>query len=310
MNHAAEIRKLLQGDVTENDPLSRHTWYQIGGPADLYCVPATIDDIVQLVDYCRRHQLPFMVLGKGSNLLVSDRGYRGVVMDLSKACAVTRFAETHVQAGTGVYMPKLVMDCEREGLAGIEMFAGIPGTLGGALKMNAGCHGREMADVVSKVTLLQHGRLDTLDRSDIAFEYRHVSTFDDETLVLLSADLQLQRDNPEELAARRKEYMKKRQQTQPINLPSSGSVFKNPPGQHAGRLIESCDLKGMRIGGAAVSDKHANFIVNEREATAQDVFEIIRRVRQAVFTTHQVWLELEVKLVGFTEDELNFVGQS
>lgn len=308
MNHAAEIRKIHKGAVEENAPLSNHTWYQIGGPADVYCVPESTDDLIQLADYCARHGLSYFVLGKGSNLLVSDAGYRGVILDLSKACSDTRFEGNRVTVGTGVTMPKLVLECEKNALAGVEMFAGIPGTVGGALKMNAGCHGREMADVVDTVTLFRNGTLTSLPRRDIQFEYRHVATFDDERIVLLSADLQLEPGDPETLAARRREFMKKRQQTQPINLPSSGSVFKNPPGQYAAQLIESCDLKGMRIGGAAVSEKHANFIVNENHATARDVFEIIRRVRQAVFTTHRVSLELEVKLVGFTEDELNVVG--
>jgi UDP-N-acetylmuramate dehydrogenase len=310
VNLEDEIRKVEKGDVFTHEPLSRHTWYAIGGPADFYCVPADLDDLRALVRVCRSANVGYFVLGKGSNLLVSDAGLRGVVINLSTSCSTTELAETIVKAGAGVYIPKLVLECERVGLAGIEMFAGIPGTVGGALKMNAGCHGREMYDVVRSVDVLKEDAVVTLKKDEIDYAYRRVPTFDDETIVICGAALQLSEDDPGAIAERRKAYMKRRQMTQPINLPSSGSVFKNPPGDHAARLIEQCGLKGFRIGGAVVSDKHANFIVNEGGATALDVYDIIRHVRATVHRESGVVLELEVKLVGFTSDELNAVGQS
>lgn len=283
----------------------QRTWYQIGGPCDFYCLPKDVDELKRLLDYTYENKKEFFIHGKGSNLLISDSGIRGFVIDLTEACSFIRWNENEVTVGAGYYMPKFVLECEKAGLGGIEMFAGIPGTLGGAIKMNAGCHGREIFDVLTEVTILKHGRIETLPKDRIEFAYRHVQTFDDPGTVILSGTVKLEKTDTVQLAERRKEFMKKRQQTQPINLPSSGSVFKNPKNDHAARLIDQSGLKGYRIGGAAVSFKHANFIVNEGHAKASDVLQVIKHIKKTVFEKFGVSLELEVKLVGFAPSEIN-----
>ena len=300
-----QIRNNIQGQILQAEPLHQHTWYRIGGPCDLYCIPQSIPDLHTLVQMCRDANIPFFVLGKGSNLLVSDEGLRGVVLNLSSCCLDLEFNGNQLHVGAGWYMPKLVLECEKRGLGGIERFAGIPGTVGGALKMNAGCHGREMYDVVHDVTFLQNGETQIAVKNELEVEYRHVRTFDDASTVILSSTWTMTPESPDRLSEARKQYMKKRQETQPINLPSSGSVFRNPSGDHAARLIETAGLKGHSVGGAAISDKHANFIVNVNRATANDVLELMKKARHEVFEKFGVLLELEVKLVGFETDEIS-----
>lgn len=304
MQNTDDIKQIFKGDIFENEPLSRHTWYQIGGPCDFYCIPEDIDNLKGLIGYCEKNRYDYFIHGKGSNLLIGDNGIRGFVIDVSKACSFTKTEKSIITAGAGVYMPKLVLECEKLGLGGIEMFAGIPGSVGGAIKMNAGCHGKEIFDVLTAVTVMKHGSTATMHKDQIEFGYRHVKTFDDPSMVILSGTMQLEYTDVEILSERRKEFMKKRQQTQPINLPSSGSVFKNPRNDHAARLIDQCGLKGFKIGHASVSTKHANFIVNEGDAGATDVLQIIKTIKETVFKRFGVALELEVKLVGFSQDEL------
>jgi UDP-N-acetylmuramate dehydrogenase len=299
-----KIKAFFKGSIFENEPLSRRTWYQIGGPSEYYCIPRDIDDLKQLIGYCEERDTNFFIHGKGSNLLISDHGIRGFVIELTEACSFIKLEDLRVEVGAGFYMPKLVLECEKAGLGGIEMFAGIPGTVGGAIKMNAGCHGKEMFDVLTHVKEIKHGVIRTLTKEQIEFEYRHVKTFDDPAAVILSGTMELERVDTNILSERRKEFMKKRQQTQPIHLPSSGSVFKNPKNDHAARLIDQCGLKGFKIGNASVSTKHANFIVNEGGAKASDVLQIMKHVKKTVYDKFGVTLELEVKLVGFDPAEL------
>lgn len=305
MSETEQIKAFFKGAIFENEWLSKHTWYQIGGPCDHYCVPNDVEELRKLIDHCEQNQRTYFIHGKGSNLLISDNGIKGFVIDLSQACSLIKMDGSNVSVGAGFYMPKLVLECEKSGLGGIEMFAGIPGSVGGAIKMNAGCHGKEIFDVLTEVTVLHHGRIESFPKERIEFGYRYVKTFDDPSMIVLSGTMQLERTDGNLLAERRKEFMKKRQQTQPINLPSSGSVFKNPKNDHAARLIDQCGLKGYRVGHAAVSEKHANFIVNEGGAKASDVLAVMKHVKSTVFNKFGVALELEVKLVGFTQNELS-----
>lgn len=305
MKTTEDIRSGFRGRWTENVLLSDKTWYKIGGPCIAWCEPDDIEDLKYLLRMCKKNDIGFFVHGKGSNLLVSDRGISGIVIDLEKACSFTQFEKTQVTVGAGVYMPKLVLECERQGLAGIEMFAGIPGTVGGAIRMNAGCHGKEMFDVLTEVTTLEDDVLVTRSKSDVRYAYRHVETLEKPDTVIVSGKMVLEYGDKEVLTEKRKAYMEKRRLTQPINLPSSGSVFKNPAGHHAARLIEEAGLKGFRIGGASVSEKHANFIVNEGKAKAADVLEIIKHIRQTIAQRNGIRLETEVKFVGFNHEELD-----
>jgi UDP-N-acetylmuramate dehydrogenase len=303
-----EIKSFFKGEVLENEILANHVWYQIGGPCDYFCIPEDIHSLKLLVDFCESKKIDYFVLGKGSNLLISDSGIRGIVISLSKACSFIEIQGNQVKAGAGVQSPKLVLECEKNGLGGTEMFAGIPGSIGGLIKMNAGCHGKEIFDVVTEVTFLNKGKIIKLPKEQIEYSYRHVKTFDDRAKIILSATINLEKSDIEILVERRKQFMKIRQDTQPINLPSLGSVFKNPKGNYAARLIEETGLKGFKVGDAMVSTKHSNFIVNEGNAKANDVLEIISNVRRKVKEKFGVFLELEIILVGFKEEELKIVN--
>ncbi len=303
-----ELASVIQGEVRMHEPLRHHTWYQIGGPCDVYCVPSTVDELKNIMDWCRLQNEKMWIMGKGSNVLVSDAGLRGVVVDLDRCAGEIRIDSPLVVAGAGVQVPKLVLECEKAGLGGIEMFAGIPGTVGGAVRMNAGCHGKEFFDVITEVSWMRDGQIRTLEKKDISYGYRRVDAFDQPGDVVLSATLRLETADRHVLAERRKAFMKKRQQTQPINQPSSGSVFKNPAGDHAARLIEACGLKGYRDGKAMISEKHANFFVNLGGATAADVLRLIRHAREEVNRRFQVVLELEVQLLGFSDKDLKGTG--
>ncbi len=303
MKLSDEIRNTFKGQILENENLRGRTWYGIGGRCDYFCIPEDLDDLKLLTAACEKQSVPYFVHGKGSNLLISDAAVRGAVIDLSKACSFTEIQDEQVHAGAGVYMPKLVLECEKSGLGGIEMFAGIPGTVGGCIKMNAGCHGKEIFDAITEIAVLTHARVQTLLKGEIEYSYRHVKTLENDSVIILSGRLQLERTDSVILSDRRKEFMKKRQQTQPIDLPSSGSVFKNPKGDHAARLIERCGLKGYRIGNAMISDKHANFIVNTGEAKADEVLQLMKLARKKVQEQFGITLELEVKLVGFDPAE-------
>ncbi len=305
MTDMAKLQPLLCQPVLENEPLSAHTWYRIGGPCDYYCLPENETELRNLIARLKESKIPYMTLGKGTNILVSDHGIRGAVIDLSKGFSDTRFNGNMCETGAGVQVPKLVLECEKRRLGGLELFAGIPGTVGGALKMNAGCLGREFYHFVVSVTLMNHGEKQIIPVEQIVFHYRHVPLFDDPEVISLSARMRFSPADAETLATARKESLEKRKKTQPISMPSCGSVFKNPPGDFAGRLIESCGMKGFRIGGASVSSLHANFIVNEANASAYDVFCIMKEIRKTVKVKFGVSLDPEVRLYGFNDQELN-----
>lgn len=305
-----KLQALLQQPVLLNEPLSAHTWYRIGGPADAYCFPVNTEELKAVIEWCHQQSYPYVVIGKGTNILISDQGLRMVVIDLSKGFSEVRFTKDIIEAGAGVQVPKLVMEAEKQGLGGLEYFAGIPGSVGGALKMNAGCLGRSFYDVVESITVCDHGVIRNIERADIEYRYRHVPLFDDPEMIALSAVLRLSPADRTEMEKARKESLEKRKNSQPINYPSCGSVFKNPPGDYAGRLIEACGLKGYRHGGAVVSDLHANFILNAGQATANDVLQVMKTVRQEVLKKFNVRLYPEVRLYGFQPEELTEIIES
>jgi UDP-N-acetylmuramate dehydrogenase len=246
-----------------------------------------------------------MVIGKGTNVLISDKGIRGVVIDLSKGFSDIQFDGDQCNVGVGVQVPKLVMECEKRGLGGLELFAGIPGSVGGAMKMNAGCLGREFYQFIEHIDVIDKGELRTILKNDLVYHYRHVPIFDDPEVIAVSAQMSFTPADPRTLETIRKESLEKRKRSQPISQPSCGSVFKNPPGDFAGRLIESCGLKGFRHGGASVSTVHSNFIVNDGQAAAADVLAVMKEIQQTVKIKFNVSLEPEVRLYGFEKNELS-----
>lgn len=303
MSEFSDIQSLLNRPVLQQEPMTAHTWYRIGGPCDYYCYPEDESELVRLIQWCRDQGRKYLVIGKGTNVLISDKGIRAVVVDLSKGFAEIKFQATQCIAGAGAQVPKLVLECEKRGLGGLELFAGIPGSVGGALKMNAGCLGREFYHFVNRITVIDKGNLRVIPIEQLTVHYRHAPLFDDPEVIALSVELTLSPADVPALEMARKESLDKRKKSQPISQPSCGSVFKNPPGDYAGRLIEACGLKGFRHGGASVSTVHANFVVNEGNATAADVLAVMNEIRKNVKEKFGVVLEPEVRLYGFDENE-------
>jgi len=279
-----------------NEPMSKHTSWRLGGPADIYFRPETMDELLGFL-----HELddsvPIYWTGLGSNLLVRDGGIRGVVIAPSSALGnVDRLPGDRVEAGAGVPCTVLARRCARWRLGPADFFAGIPGTVGGALMMNAGAFGGETWDRVSEVdTVNRHGEVLTRAKNEFDVAYRQVSGPAGEWFI--TARFQFT-EQPEDGLDRVRALMRERQEKQPLGLPSCGSVFRNPPGEHAAQLIDSAGLKGFRVGAAVVSDKHANFIINTGDATAADVEKLIGHIRAVVEEHHGIRLELEVHIVG------------
>lgn len=292
-----DIKQFFRGHIALSEPLSKYTSIRIGGPADYYLEPADKEDTVAIIAFLQQKQFPFMIIGRGSNLLVSDEGIRGAVINLETGLSAIRVEQDRVFADAGVSMARFVDFCVQRGYKGVEMLAGIPGTLGGALIMNAGAYGGEISDHLVDVEVLRNGVLLYLKKEEVGFAYRRSGLQRD---IILGASFRLPQGQKEEIMAIRKELLMKRNRAQPLNYPNSGSMFKNPPGQFAAKLIEEAGLKGRRLGDAQVSEKHANFIVNLGAATAQDVLGLIELVRRTVLERFQVTLELEVKLLGFS----------
>jgi UDP-N-acetylmuramate dehydrogenase len=293
---SAATRSGVSGELKEHEPMSRHTSWRVGGPADLFFVPADIADLswfLQDLDPAT----PIHWHGAGSNLLVRDAGIRGVVISAGRILRSIERLEPHlVRAGSGLPCTQLARQCIRWGLGPSEFFAGIPGTVGGALAMNAGAHGGETWERVRSVrTIDRHGELHERLPDEYTIGYRSVTGPAGEWFI--EALLQF---DPEATGSRDvlEQMLERRKATQPLGLPSCGSVFRNPEGDHAARLIEAAGLKGHRIGGAEVSRKHANFIINAGEATAADIEQLIEHVQRTVAEQHGVELKHEVRIVG------------
>jgi len=290
-----KLHSIFNGKVFINEPMALHTWLKIGGPADLFLVPDRKDDVVAAVEFCRETKLPITILGSGSNVLVGDKGIRGAVIAIHKTLDYILEEEECIRAGAGVNLPKFVVEMLNRGYTGMEGLGGIPGTLGGAIIMNAGAYGTEIFEFVTDVELIRNGLPMTLQKAQILFSYRGTDLTGD---IILEVGFVFERGDTEVAKERRKELLTKRKNSQPLDRPNAGSIFKNPPNDFAGRLIELSGLKGTRFGDAVVSDKHANFLVNDGNATATDMMRLIRHVQEVVQRDHQVALELEVKLLG------------
>jgi UDP-N-acetylmuramate dehydrogenase len=295
-----EIRRVVRGRIALNEPLGPYTWMKVGGPADCYIEPVDRKDLVDLVAVLTAQRVPYLLLGRGSNMLVSDDGYRGVVINLESGLTALRRENGDIIAEAGVRLTKFVDFCVQHGLAGVEMLAGIPGSVGGAIVMNAGAHGGEVADHCVAVEVLEGGAPSWIPKASCGFRYRHS---DFEGRVVLGGRWRLPSGEVEALVRRRKELIQKRNATQPLELPNLGSMFKNPPGTYAAKLIEEAGLKGKKMGGIQVSEKHANFMVNLGGGTAADVVRLIDLVKRTVYQHSGIPLELEVKLIGFTSAE-------
>lgn len=285
----------MEEAVQENVPLARFTWYRIGGPARWLVQPRTIEELRQAVLRCRENEIPVYVLGLGANLLVSDDGVDGAVfrLDAEQFRLVRTDDKTLMTVGAGVDMQKLLLRCVRSGLAGIECLAGIPGTIGGGVRMNAGGKFGSIGGVVRQVRVMDIDA-NIFDRlkDDLIFDYRSTNIA---ARFILSATIELEEDDPERIMRRTKEIWMFKRNTQPLNTKSCGCVFKNPPGTSAGFLIDRAGLKGLRVGGAEVSHKHANFFVAHPGCRAEDVTKLMKVVSEKVQDLHGVILESELQ---------------
>lgn len=292
----------LKGSLLLDEPMAKHTSWRIGGTADQFYTPADIDDLVSFIAQLRDTENIFF-LGLGSNLLVRDRGYRGTVISLKGSLSDIELLDGNIlRAGAGTSCAKLARFCHRNDLIGGEFFAGIPGLLGGALAMNAGAFGGETWRLVKSVsTLNKQGEIFTRTPIDYEINYRSVKGFENEWFI--SADLQFESGDGEAAAQSVKRLLEQRASSQPTGLPSCGSVFKNPQKDYAARLIEACELKGHVIGGAVVSEKHANFIINSGNAKAKDVEALIYYIQKTVKKEHGIDLQTEVKIIGEADNE-------
>jgi UDP-N-acetylmuramate dehydrogenase len=278
--------------------MSKHTTFKVGGPADVYVAPADVDELVAVIKACRRFDVAHFVLGKGSDLLVSDEGYRGAIVALDNLTKVVVEGDV-LTCEAGAALSDVADAACEAGLAGFEFACGIPGSIGGACFMNAGAYDGCMADVLQSVrVLMPDASLATLAVEDLALGYR-ASRIRDEGLVVLSASFELRRADPSVIRAKMDDLTQRREQKQPLDTPSAGSTFKRPEGFFAGKLISDAGLQGYRVGGAAVSKKHAGFVVNEGGATAEDVRAVIAHVQDEVERQSGVRLEPEVLFLGF-----------
>ena len=292
---------IREGVVLEREPMGRHTTFQVGGPADLFVEPGNLEEFRYTVDFARRDQVPFFVTGNGSNLLVSDEGYRGMILHIGKKLSKITVSDCVVEADAGASLAAIAKAALMHGLTGLEFAAGIPGSLGGAVVMNAGAYGGEMKDVLAQVNVLtKDGDLLTLRAEDMDFSYRH-SCVPEKEYIVLGARMCLTPGDREVIKSRMNELAEARRQKQPLNYPSAGSTFKRPEGYFVGKLVDDCGLRGYTVGGAMVSEKHCGFVINHGCAKASEIHSLIRQVQKKVNRQFGVMLEPEVQFIGFEE---------
>lgn len=294
----SKLKEIVDEDqIYIEEPMKSHTTFRIGGPADVLVTPR-LDQVKVLIDLCKKEAVPYTIIGNGSNLLVGDKGIRGVVIEFGRQAAEIVIEGNSIVAQSGALLSKTAHAACEAGLSGMEFAAGIPGTIGGAVMMNAGAYGGEMKDIVTSVRVLTaEGELITVSGADMAFGYRHSKAME-ENYVILSVCLQLKEDKKEDIRARMEELKKKRIEKQPLEYPSAGSTFKRPEGYFAGKLIMDAGLAGFCVGDAQVSEKHCGFVINKGQATAKDVTTLMEQVQDRVEERFKVRLEPEVRKIG------------
>ncbi len=287
--------------VLRDEPMSRHTTFRIGGPAALFCIPRSVPALAATVKACIEADIPYYILGNGSNVLVSDEGYQGVVIQLFRNMDGIRIRGTEMEVEAGALLVKIAHTAAKESLTGLEFASGIPGTLGGGLTMNAGAYGGEMKDVVKEAVVMKpDGEILRLTKEELELGYR-TSVIARKGYLVISALLELKEGEAEVIRARMQELKEARTSKQPLEYASAGSTFKRPEGYFAGKLIMDAGLRGFTVGGAQVSEKHCGFVINRGGATAQNVMDLVRQVQNEVKKQFGVELELEVKLLGFAD---------
>lgn len=291
--------EIKQGIVKIDESMKKHTNFKIGGNADVFVIAKSIEEIKCVIKFSKENNIPLTILGNGSNVLVSDKGIRGIVLQIGlKEIKVEKHENALIEVDAGAMLGALAQILLKQSISGFEFAAGIPGSIGGAIRMNAGAYGGEMKDIVKNVTVLnEKGEINILTNEECEFSYRH-SRFTNSKEIIIKATLELPFGNENEIKAKMDEYAQSRKEKQPLNLPSAGSTFKRGADFITAKLIDECGLKGYTSGGAQVSTLHAGFVVNLGNATAQDVLSVVNHVKQVVLEKTGKQIELEVELLG------------
>jgi UDP-N-acetylmuramate dehydrogenase len=298
----AMVNELLSahvGKVKEMEPLSNHTTIKVGGPADVLIEPDSVESLKKTMEIIKKHEAPWRAIGRGSNLLVSDEGVEGVVIKIGEGLDELHVDGETVTVGGGYSLVRLATLMSKQGLSGLEFAGGIPGSVGGAVYMNAGAHGSDMSQIVKRALILfPDGMMEWLTNEEMQFAYRTSVLQTKRRGICIAAELQLTSGNREEIVAKMRKNKDYRRETQPWDKPCAGSIFRNPLPHYAGKLIEEAGLKGYTIGGAKISEQHANFIVNTGKAKAKDVLDLIQFVKKTIHELYGIHLRTEVEIIG------------
>lgn len=291
------LSKILnEENIKKNEPMAKHTSFKIGGKADYFIKAETVEQVKEVQQYAKKNNIPLYIMGNGSNILVTDKGIKGIVLkiDIKKI----EIDDMEVTVGAGVKVMGLAQTLLEKSLTGFEELAGIPGTIGGAVRMNAGAYGKEIEDIcIETVYMDENGEIKKFSNEEQQFSYRH-SIFCDEKYIILETKLKLEKGNKFEIKAKMDELFQSRKEKQPLEYPSAGSTFKRNENYITAKLIDECGLKGYMIGGAQISDKHAGFIINKKDATAKDVLDLIGYTKQKVFEKFNIQIEEEIEIIG------------
>lgn len=294
-----KLKNIMNEDqIKIGEPMKDHTTFRVGGPADYFVLPQRPEEVRSVIALCIQENMPYYIIGNGSNLLVSDQGYRGVIIQIYRAMSRIMVEGNIIHAQAGALLSAIAARALEHGLTGFEFAAGIPGTIGGASVMNAGAYGGEMKDVLKKVTVLsREGEILEIDRDHLELGYR-TSIISKKGYITLEAEIELEKGEKSGICAQMEDLKQRRITKQPLEYPSAGSTFKRPEGYFAGKLIQDSGLAGFQVGGAQVSDKHCGFVINKDQATASDIYELMRQVSEKVEEKFGVRLEPEVKRLG------------
>lgn len=298
MNIVDDLIKIVGSEnILQNEPMSKHTTFRIGGNADVFVTPNTTESLEAIISYVTNNNIPYYIIGNGSNLLVKDNGFRGVIIQLYKKFANIVVNDNVITAQAGALLSTVAKTALNNSLTGMECLSGIPGTIGGAVCMNAGAYGGEMKDIVVKTKVIHNGKIETISNNDSDFGYRK-SKIMSENMIVVETVLSLKKGNKEEIQSKMSDLLTQRNSKQPVELPSAGSTFKRPEGYFAAKLIDDSGLRGYSVGKAQVSPKHCGFVVNNGGATAKDVLTLMHNVSSVVEDNFGVKLEPEVRIIG------------
>ncbi|WHZ04758.1 UDP-N-acetylmuramate dehydrogenase [Neobacillus sp. YX16] len=294
-----EVQELNIGKVKRNEPLSQHTTMKIGGPADLFIEPSSLENIQKVMNLIKERQLPWRAIGRGSNLLVSDKGIEGVVIRLGSGLNHLSINESTITVGGGHSLVSLSTLISKRGMSGLEFASGIPGSVGGAVYMNAGAHGSDISKILTRAHILfEDGSIEWLSNDEMEFTYRTSVLQKKRPGIVLEAEFKLTMGDRTAIVSKMQKNKDYRKETQPWNFPCAGSIFRNPLPNYAGKLIEEAGLKGFQIGGAKISEMHGNFIVNAGNATAKDVLDLIQYIKDKILHLYGIKMETEVEIIG------------